>query len=304
MKAIDLFAGAGGTTAGAKMAGVDVVWAANHKPLVVKYHALNHPETQHVTQDLHQADWSLVPKHDILLASPCCQGHSLAAGKKKRSKKADVSRSTAWAVTSALDTHRTPIAIIENVDEIRRWGLYSAWEYSLRALGYSISLNIVNARHLGIPQNRERLFIVATQSKHPLVLELPQFEDIPARSFIDLNPDGYVWDDVANRVPATRERVANGRKKFGDVFLDAAYGSATSGRSIDAPIGTITCTNKHSLVIGDKIRPLSIRELAAAQSFSPNYIWPESATATKEMIGNAVPPLMAKEVIQAVLKAA
>ncbi len=85
------------------MAGVRIVWAANHKPLVVKYHEINHPEVQHSCQDLHQADWSLVPEHDIMFASPCCQGHSRAAGKRKSSKKADLSRSTAWAIVSCLE---------------------------------------------------------------------------------------------------------------------------------------------------------------------------------------------------------
>ncbi|MCG9589941.1 DNA cytosine methyltransferase [Vibrio harveyi] len=304
MRGIDLFAGAGGTTSGAKMAGVDIVWAANHNPTAVEFHALNHPETHHVCQDLHQADWSLVPEHDIVFASPCCQGHSRAAGKKLRSKKADLSRSTAWAVVSCLEAHRTPIAVIENVADFLSWELYPAWEQAMKALGYVLSINHVNARYLGVPQNRERLFIVATRTKNPIELNLPKYEPIPARSFMDLNPDGYKWDDVASRVLATRNRVANGRKQFGEIFLDAAYGTAKSGRSIDKPLGTVTTVNKHSLVIGDKIRPLSIREQAAAQTFDSGYQWPKSTVLTKMMIGNAVPPAMAKEITIAVQKAA
>lgn len=79
--------------------------------------------------------------------------------------------------------------------------------------------------------------------------------------------------------------------------------SAKSGRSIDKPLGTVTTVNKHSLVIEDKIRPLSIREQAAAQTFDDSYLWPDSAMTTKMMIGNAVPPLMAQRVTEAVLKA-
>lgn len=78
MKAIDLFAGAGGFSTGARMAGVGVVWAANHWPAAVECHASNHGEAIHVCQDLHQARWGEVPAHDLLLASPCCQGHSNA----------------------------------------------------------------------------------------------------------------------------------------------------------------------------------------------------------------------------------
>ena len=93
--AIDLFAGIGGNTTGAKNAGITVLWAANHNKMVVDYHEMNHPETDHACQDLQQADWSLVPSHDIMLASPCCQGHTRPRG--KEGPHHHKSRSTAWA---------------------------------------------------------------------------------------------------------------------------------------------------------------------------------------------------------------
>lgn len=80
MRAIDLFAGAGGFSTGAAMAGCNVVWAANHWQAAVDVHAANHPGTEHACQDLQQADWRNVPGHDLLLASPACQGHSPARG--------------------------------------------------------------------------------------------------------------------------------------------------------------------------------------------------------------------------------
>ncbi|MDW2094053.1 DNA cytosine methyltransferase [Vibrio sp. 1865] len=301
MRGIDLFAGAGGTTTGAKDAGVNVVWAANHNPVAVEFHAKNHPEAKHVCQDLHQADWGLVPEHDIVFASPCCQGHSRAAGAKRKTVKADLSRSTAWAVVSCLEAHRTPVAIIENVLDFQRWELFEPWSMAMEKLGYSLSLNVVNAADLGVPQNRIRLFIVATRSKNPIELNIPKVEHVPAKSFLDLNPAGYQWDLVCNRVEATQNRVMNGRKEHGDIFLDAAYGTEKGGRSINKPLGTVTTNNKHSLVMGDKIRPLSIREQALAQTFPEHYQFPESKTQTKLMIGNAVPPVMAREVTRNVM---
>lgn len=304
MKAIDLFAGAGGTTSGLVKAGVDVIWAANHNPEAVKYHELNHPGTIHSCQDLHQADFSEIPVHDIMFASPCCQGHSKAAGRNKRSVKADKSRSTAWAVVSCAEVHHQDVCVVENVSDFEKWSLFPVWEMALQKLGYTLSKNTVNARQLGIPQNRERTFYVATKSKNPLVLQFPHLEDVPAISFIDLNPEPYKWDRVVDRVEATQRRVRNGRLAYGDIFLDAAYGSEKKGRSIHKPLGTVTTVNKHSLVIGDNIRALTVNELATAQSFDNDYKWPTSSTAAKTMIGNAVPPLMAKAVVEAVMRAA
>jgi DNA (cytosine-5)-methyltransferase 1 len=301
---IDLFAGAGGTSEGAAMAGVNIEWAANHNQVAVDYHAINHPSTNHVCQDLHQADWSLVPDHDILYASPCCQGHSRAAGAVKKTKKADASRSTAWAVVSCLEVHKTPLAVIENVGDFLKWTLFDAWAFAMEKLGYTLSTNLVNLSSLGGPQNRERVIIIATRSVKPFELILPQREIVTARSIIDTSYDGHVWHKVSNRVIATQNRVANGRKQFGDVFLDAAYGTARTGRSLDKPLGTVTTVNKHSLVIGDEMRALTISEQAAAQTFRNDYVWPKPKTITKLMIGNAVPPLMAYEVTKAILKAA
>ncbi len=46
--AVDLFAGAGGFSEGARAAGVRVLWAANHWPAAVQVHANNHPAPAHV----------------------------------------------------------------------------------------------------------------------------------------------------------------------------------------------------------------------------------------------------------------
>lgn len=299
---VDLFAGGGGTSTGAIKAGVNIVWGANHKRTAVDFLKKNHPGIDVECQDLHQADWSKVPQHDILFASPCCSGHSRAAGKSKRTIQADKSRSTAWAVVSALEAHKTKVAVIENVLDFMKWQLFDAWKYALESIGYTLSINFINAADLGVPQSRLRLIIVATRTKMPLKLSLEKEDHVPARSFIDLSFEDHKWSLVADRVLKTRNRVANGRKQFGDLFLDAAYGTERSGRSLDKPIGTITTINKHSVVFGDYIRPITIQEAAAAQTFPANYLWPSSSVLTKEMIGNAVPPLMSEKITRAILR--
>lgn len=77
---VDLFAGFGGFSTGAQMAGARVLWAGNHWPLAVQYHQRNHPDTRHVCQDLRQADWRSVPSHHVLLAAPraAARPHSFA----------------------------------------------------------------------------------------------------------------------------------------------------------------------------------------------------------------------------------
>ena len=210
MRAIDLFAGLGGFSEGAEQAGCQVVWAANHWPAAVQVHANNHPATAHVCQDLQQADWTLVPAHDLLLASPACQGHTRARGKERPHH--DATRATAWAVVSALECHRPALGLIENVPEFTRWQLFPAWCSAINALGYAISPHLVDAADHGVPQNRERVLIALTRSKHPIQLALPRREHVPAASIIDFDAGRWSAVEKPGRSAATLGRVQNGRR--------------------------------------------------------------------------------------------
>lgn len=299
--AIDLFAGLGGWSTGAKQAGVNVLWAANHWPDAVKWHAANHPNTEHVCQDLHQADWTKVPSHDLLLASPCCQGHSKARGKASGNPQHDASRSTAWAVVSAAEFHRPQAAIIENVPEFIDWALYPAWAAAMNALGYQLAPHVVDCADLGVPQNRERLFIVATRSKSPLFLNLPKFDYVPATNFIDFSAGRWSLIEKAGRATATLDRVTNGRAAHGDRFVMSYYGNSKTGRSIHRPIGTITTRDRWAIVDGNRMRMLTAEENLLAMSFQSDIKRPESHKLTVHMAGNAVPPLAGKRIIETLL---
>lgn len=302
--AIDLFAGLGGWSTGAAQAGVQVLWAANHWPAAVQWHAANHPDTEHACQDLHQADWAKVPAHDLLLASPCCQGHSKARGKASGNPQHDASRSTAWAVVSAAEFHKPQAAIIENVPEFIDWALYPAWAAAMNALGYQLAPHVVDCADLGVPQNRERLFIVATRSKSPLHLKLPQFEHVPATSFIDFDAGRWSAVDKPGRALATLERVAAGRAAHGDRFVMSYYGNTKIGRSMHRPIGTITTRDRWAIVDGNRMRMLTAEENLLAMSFPRDIQRPDNHRLTVHMAGNAVPPLAGQRIIEALLKAA
>jgi len=303
MKAIDLFAGSGGFSTGATMAGCEVVWAANHWQSAVDVHAANHPYAQHVCQDLHQADWESVPAHDLLLASPCCQGHSKARGKANGNPQHDASRSTAWAVVSAAEYHRPEFAIIENVPEFTNWALYPAWRHAMEALGYCLSPHIIDAADHGVPQHRERLFIVATRSSRPIMLRFPVREYVPASSFIDFGFGNWQPIDKPGRAANTLARITEGRRVHGDRFISSYYGNERGGRSIHRPIGTVTTRDRHAIVDGDRMRMFSAQECRAAMGFPDDYKLPKQHKLAVHMLGNAVPPPVARDVIKALMEA-
>lgn len=304
MKAADLFAGAGGFSTGATMAGVQVVWAANHWPAAVQVHANNHPHTAHACQDLQQADWTQVPAHDLLLASPACQGHSPARGKERPHH--DAQRSTAWAVISALECHRPGAAVIENVPDFAKWVLFPAWCASMHALGYALSFNVIDAADHGVPQQRHRLFIVATLSKHPIELELPKREHTGIGTVIEWTAGRWSPIDKPGRSLATLERIRNGRARHGRRFVAPYYGSGSglTGRCISRPIGTITTLDRWAVVDGDHMRMLSATEAKRAMGFPDGYQLPKRHKEAMHMLGNAVVPVVAADVINALRAAA
>lgn len=303
MIAVDLFAGAGGFSEGARLAGCSVAWAANHWREAVRWHWENHPNTHHACQDLQQADFTEVPRHDVLLASPACQGHSPARGTDRPHH--DGQRATAWAVVTCLEVHRPMAAVIENVPEFERWTLYPAWCAAMQALGYALAPHLLDAADHGVPQHRRRLFIVATRSKRPLRLCLPAKAHVPAANVVDFDRGEWTAVDRPGRSPRTLLRVASGRQRFGDRFVMPYYGSGsgTTGRSLDRPLGTVTTRARWAVVAGDRMRMLLADEGRQAMGFRAGYRLPRSERLAWHLLGNAVSPPVAADVLQA-LKAA
>jgi DNA (cytosine-5)-methyltransferase 1 len=302
LTAIDLFAGAGGFTEGATQAGLSVAYAANHWPAAVAIHHANHPGAIHACQDLNQVDPRTIPAHDILLASPACQGHSRARGKEKPHH--DKLRSTAWAVVAVAECHRPRAVVVENVKEFGDWALFPAWLDALKALGYRPTVQVLNAADFGVPQARRRIFIVAGLGRE-LAVESPRLDHVPARSILDLNAGAWSPWKCEERiamgkkplVPDTLARIHAGRQQHGDRFLVAYYGNEQGGRSLDRPLGTITTGERFGVVDGDRYRMMIVPEMRRAMGFPDDYRLPSTKKEAVFMLGNAVPPPMAKGVL-------
>lgn len=305
MDCIDLFAGLGGQTTGAVMAGHKVLWAANHWPVAVEYHSMNHPETIHSCQDLQQADFSQVPAYDGLLASPCCQGHCHARG--KNAARHDASRATAWAVVAAAEVGRPAVLVVENVPEFLNWALYPAWADALQRLGYTLAPYILDAADYGIPQHRVRLFLVGTRSQRPLHLELQKSVPVNARAVIDLDAGRWSPIDKPGRSAKTLARIERGRRDLRtDNFLIPYYGngSGLTGRSLDRPIGTLTTKDRWAIVRGDQMRMLTVGEQRQFMSFPETTELPANRGLATHLLGNAVAPELERQLLTAIEHAA
>ena len=157
-----------------------------------------------------------------------------------------------------------------------------------------------------IRDSREWLFLVCTQSKAPLQLRLPRREHVSIGSVIDW--DAHTWTpiDKPGRSPKTLQRTEAGRAEFGSRFVAPYYssGSGLKGRSIHRPIGTITTRDRWAVIDGDRMRMLQVPEIKAAMGFSPDYTLPATKKEAMHMLGNAVCPQVAADLLNALRNAA
>lgn len=292
---IDLFSGAGGSSEGARQAGARVLWAANHWPLAVEVHARNHPETEHTCQDLHQCDWTRVPKCDLVLASPSCRTHSEASQPRRMSKDYDSDRNTPLAVVACLEVVRPRACVVENVVKLRKWELYPEWCSMLRKLGYTLAEHVVDASRLGVPQERERLFITAVRDPAPLLLRLPDLAPVPAGSIREDVARG--WAPIEDSLGAKSvARIKLSAARHGDEFV-AHYVSDDRGHSLDRPLKTITTKCQWAWIRrrrhGLERRMFTGREYARAMGFDDGYQLTGEVSNDCRLVGNAVcPPVM------------
>lgn len=311
MIAVDLFAGAGGSSLGATQAGARVVWAANHWPLAVEVHRRNHPETHHECQDLHQCDWSAVRdlRPDLVLASPACQGHSRAAsagGARGSLPKHDRDRSTAWAVVSCLEACRAPVAVVENVLELRNWSLYPSWLDALSRLGYTAAEHVFDASWSGVPQRRKRLFVVLARSAKSLRLALPCESPKTLWDIYDDTRRG--WLSIAEIPDGARGRIKRAWAWNGPGMIAVNYVTDDCGHQTSWPCTTITTKHQRAWVreFHGQIqrRMWSSREYARAMGFPDDYQLTGRVSDDVRLLGNAVCPPVMRALVDAIRRTA
>lgn len=309
MIASDLFSGLGGFTEGARQAGARVVFAANHWPSAVEWHARNHPEVHHECQDLAQMDMRILPQGGLLLAAPACQGFSTGGqpGRTVRGAavKHQADRNTTWAVLAACDTARPERLVVENVPALLRWPLFPAWRDVLAAMGYQVRAHVLNTRHYGGAQSRTRMILTAGLGR-PITL-LPRLVDEAACIADCLLGDEDPrtrWEPLWSKSTSFQARARAAQRVAGARCFWSNVDSAR-GRPLDGPFPTVTTKSvgQFYLLDGDRCRLLEPRELARAQSFPDDYELPDERTLAGKLIGNAIDVRLARGVVAQVLAA-
>jgi DNA (cytosine-5)-methyltransferase 1 len=175
MKAVSLFSGCGGLDLGLERAGFEVIFASDIDPYCAASYELNFPAVQFyegtagdLTKDLlaKVSKGATLGSIDLLAGGPPCPPFSKSRfyrTEKPRALEDAVGEETINAYLTVLAAVRPRAFILENVAGLAYKVHESALDLILQtaeALGYTISSEVVNAADYGVPQMRERFFVV------------------------------------------------------------------------------------------------------------------------------------------------
>ncbi len=313
IKAIDLFCGGGGSSWGAKSAGVTLVGAVDKWDFACQVYRDNFPDARIVNGDVggrfRGGVASMFAGVDLILASPECTNHTCAKGSAQRDEE---SKRTANLVLRYVRELGPRWVVIENVVHMRSWSGYAPLVDSLRRLHYSVREETLDAADFGVAQTRRRLFLICDREAEPASpREEFSAQADPVRDILDASgtwPVSRLYDP--RRAAPTLERAERAISALGrgEPFLIVYYGSDGSGgwQPLDRPLRTITTLDRFALVewsSGEpKMRMLQVPELLRAMGFGPEFRLDRGTRRDKiKILGNGVCPPVMRAVVQSLV---
>lgn len=216
LKSIDLFAGIGGIRLGFEQAfgaKIQTVFASEWDENAQKTYRANFTEdTFDISGDITKIAEDDIPAFDICLAGFPCQAFSLAGQRKGFTDDyKGMARGTLFFdVARICALHKPKVIFCENVkglpihDKGRTYNIIKSSIEELGELGYTVHAKVLNSRDFGVPQNRERIYIVAFQN------------EIDSSSFIFPTPT-----DSSKRIKhIIEEQPVSAKYYLSDVYLE------------------------------------------------------------------------------------
>ena len=314
---VSLFSGCGGMDKGFELAGFERVWANDFDKDAQAVFRLNFGEID--GRDIREVPVEEIPECDVLTAGFPCQPFSNAGNRKGVYDE----RGELYLECLRIIASKKPKAVLfENVK-----GLVSSKHQSgkklieviktdLEELGYSVNYKVLNSSDYGVPQNRERLILVALRADLGKTFEFPPVQadkskltlrnilDIPegvpnqvhwayspqAQAMVEKIPEGGSWKSIAYEVlPPRFQRIRADMKRYHAPNFYRRFSRDEINGTITASAQPENCGITHPT----ENRRYTIREIARIQTFPDDFLFIDNTTkdvvAMYKVIGNAVP---------------
>lgn len=336
--AIDLFCGAGGLSLGLAEAGIAVVAAVDNWIPAVESYKLNFPSHQIVEADLSELDADRLLRVaglardslDLLVGGPPCQGFSI----QRIGPDVDARNNRLLTFGRLVSTLRPRMFLIENVPGLlgtRGRGLLATLQADIARAGYDFVADVLDAVDYGVPQRRRRVVICGWRrdSVPPFALPGPlvgpaQYRtvwdaigDLPTPPIdysphpqdrlhrrmkisslneerIRLVPPGGGFEDLPVELRVGCHK--NGADKIGHRFVYGRLHPHEPAATITARFDSFT---RGKFAHPTEHRNISLREGARLQTFPDRHHFVGTQEEIAALIGNAVPPVLARVLGQA-----
>lgn len=282
MRMIDLFCGIGGFHIAGSQLGFETVFASDIDETARHWYERN--------TGIEPAGniWGVkpedIPDHDLLAAGLPCQPWS-RMGQRKGDADSNGQGNLFWAVHAILEEKRPPFVVLENVvgfatlDEGRP---FESMLFELEKLEYYIEVCALDAMDYGVPQARERLFVICRTDKTP---ECPYATE-RAEDASEIIEDDFSRGLYRSAKIRARFKAAPGEGRI--------YVTNRGGKIRRQPMfATLRSKPSSTYMLIDGERRPSVNELFAAMGFPGDWDRPDHYQSAVFLSGNAVVPSVA-----------
>lgn len=323
MKGIDLFSSAGGLTLGLKAAGVETVCAVEVDPYRTQTFTMHTPGAKVITSDIRQVGFSeFRGRVALIYGGPPCQPFSSGG---LRQAEADDRNMIPQFIRVVEEVHPNAF-LMENVPGLvvaDRMKYLARVIGRLEDLGFVVTWQVVNAADYGVPQKRRRLFVVGLRNE---AFEFPEpthgpgrsrphirvRDVLPAHQIGEPNPSKVFYAKTPDLRPSPYDgHIFNGGGRPikwdepSHTILASAGGNKT--HFFDEQ-GLVPAYHAHLMKGGSPregtlpgARRLTVKESAVLQTFPAEMEFAGPKSAQYHQVGDAVPPLLAEVIGQALL---
>lgn len=295
-KTIDLFAGIGGIRIGFEKSGCKNVFSSEWDKDAQKMYEANFGEKPY--GDINLISPQEIPDHDILLAGFPCQPFSIAG---KGLGFADTRGTLFFNIEKILETKKPRAFLLENVKRLTTHGngqTFSVITEKLKALGYTVYAKVFNSLDFGLPQKRERIYIVGFLETldfefpkplgyyQPLTTILENEADIPSNYFLS--------EDIKQK----RLNAVKGTPPFPSIWHENIGGNISA-----LPYScALRAGGSYNYLVVNGVRRLTDREMLRLQGFPDDFKINLPYSAVRKVAGNSVSVPVIKAIAGEMLK--
>jgi DNA (cytosine-5)-methyltransferase 1 len=283
-KFIDLFAGIGGIRIPFDELGGECVFSSEWDKFSQETYQANFKHKP--SGDITQIPVDSIPGHDVLLAGFPCQPFSNAGFKKGF---ADTRGALFFNIEKIIEFHKPKVVLLENVKGFRSHDngrTFETVKHCLTKLNYKVYDQVLNAKDFGLPQNRERLYIVALLGNKPFEFPVPPKVKTRLGDILERRVDEQFT--ISDKLWAGHQRRKAEHKEKGNGF---GYSIFNNKSEYTRTISARYYKDGSEILIeqaGKNPRKLTPREASRLQGFPENFVIPVSNAQAYKQFGNSV----------------